>query len=168
VKALASRRHGLAEFARVLRLLARRRGARWTARGAFETRRVLSVHGTPWRVTCAIHAVPAGTLRVQFQSSITLWPVTLRKRPGWKRGGWSAALRTKGWYRACEGELGQHGYRGRWQASPWGRFGDFWKPLRDAGAALGEMERLERLATESFGACTPASRTRARRRRRPS
>jgi hypothetical protein len=72
------------------------------ARAAFETRRVVSVDGKPWRVYYKIHAVPAGRLRVEFQSSITLWPERLRKRPGWKRGGWSTALRKKRWYQGCE------------------------------------------------------------------
>ena len=120
-------------------------------------RRVVSVDGKPWRVCYAIHAVPASRLRVEFRSSITLWPERLRKRPGWKRGGWSAALRKKAWYQGCEQQLDQHGYEGRWQASPWGRFGDFWKSLKDTAAVLAEVELLEQLEAESFGAWTPSS-----------
>jgi hypothetical protein len=145
---MASRVHGLAAVVQVLRFVARRRGTRWMARAGFHAERVVPVDGTPWRVSYTIHAVPAGPPRVEFTSSITLWPETPRKRPGWKRGGWDAALRRKKWYQACGRQLGQHGYAGRWQASPWGRFGDFRKPLKDTAAVLAEVVRLERLRAE--------------------
>jgi hypothetical protein len=145
---MATRRHGLAAVAQVLRFFARRPGTRWAARAGFVTERVVSVDGQPWRVICTIHAVPAGPRRVEFQSSVTLWPRTLEKRPRWKRGGWNVALRKKKWYQACERRLGRHGYQGRWPASPWGRFGDFWKPLKDTAAVLAEVARLEQLGAE--------------------
>jgi hypothetical protein len=146
----ASRRPGLAEIGRLVRLFARRQRLRWVARAGFETSRDIAVGDEPWRVCYAIHVIPAGPRGVELKSSITLWPAATRKRPGWRRGGRSPTLRAKGWYETCRRRLGQHGYAGRWQASPWGRFGSFWKPLKDTAAVSAEIAALERLPAALF------------------
>ena len=45
----------------------------------------------------------------------------------------------------CEREIRRHGYSGEWRKSPWGRFGDFWKRLKDAKAVADEAKRLDDL-----------------------
>ena len=120
----------------------------WRVRTHLERRRVERVGHTHFRMTCAIHATPLlRGLNVEVKSSITLWPASRRRLPaGWKRAGWNADLLKARWYQACQRELKRLGYDGKWQASPWGRFGDFWKDLDTPSAIAAEIKLLARLS----------------------
>jgi hypothetical protein len=110
------------------------------------------VGGTHFRVTYAIHATPLlRGLDVEIKSSVTLCPPARTKLPaGWKRGGWNKELRRARWYQACQRELNGLGYVGAWQASPWGRFGDFWKDLDTADEVADEIRLLSRLSDRAW------------------
>jgi hypothetical protein len=107
---------------------------------------------TYFRVTYAIHATPLlRGLNVEVKSSITLWPPAHRRLPaGWKRAGWNAELLEAGWYQACKRELKRLGFDGKWRASPWGRFGDFWKDLDTPSTFPAEIRLLARLSQRAW------------------
>ena len=124
----------------------------WRVRTHVERRRVERVGRTHFRATYAIHATPLlRGLNVEVKSSITLWPPARRRLPaGWKRAGWNADLLKKRWYQACQRELQRLGYDGQWKASPWGRFGDFWKDLDTPSAIAAEIRLLARLSDRAW------------------
>ena len=110
-----------------------------------EAQHMVSVGLTRWTVCYKVHVIPSR--RTQFKASITLWPRT-RHRPA--HPGWHPQLLKAGWYQTCQRELHRYGYRGSWAASPFGRFGDFWKTLRDFNALTKEAHVLEGLRPESL------------------
>jgi hypothetical protein len=116
------------------------------------------------RVICNIHVVPGGR-DVPFQSSVTIWQASKRKQSDWKKGGWNATLSSAGWYEAVQLALEPYGYVGKWQASPWGRFGDFWKMLKGADSAMAEVEVLDEILRQSWRGARAASATRRRKSR---
>jgi hypothetical protein len=59
--------------------------------------------------------------------------------------GWDKELLKQDWYQKRQRQLRSFGYRGRWEACPAGRFGDFWKTLKDTKTAAAEVRRLDRL-----------------------
>src|SRR5262249_4180299 len=91
-----------------------------------------------------IHAVPRGRGRVGFAASITLWPA-LKGTRGRARGAHGAAGETR-WYRETRRQVRRYGYRGQWETSSTGRWGNFWKKLVDVNAAAAEARFLERVA----------------------
>src|SRR5437879_2858818 len=94
-----------------------------------EARQLISVARTQWTVCYKIHVIPSN--RTQYRASITLWPRATRRLVSRAEPGWHADLAKSNWYRACRENLRRRGYQGRWLWSPWGRFGDFWKSLKD-------------------------------------
>ena len=109
-----------------------------------EAERVVSVGRTKWTVCYKVHVIPSR--RIEYKTSITLWPRTRQNRA---RLGWHPHLVKSNWYQACLRELRRYGYHGNWLSSPYGRFGDFWKTLRDFSALARETRFLERLRKES-------------------
>jgi hypothetical protein len=120
------------------------------ATAGFARRDVVTVDGRWWTITYKIHAIrPEGAraTKVDFKSSITVWPPDNHgeKKAARVRDGSDAGRLTKEWRRRCQREIRQHGYRGRWQESPYGQFGDFWKTLTGARAVAAEVKLLDRL-----------------------
>jgi hypothetical protein len=116
----------------------------WLASAGVEAQRVVSVGRTRWTVCYKVHVIPAR--RREFKASITLWPRGRRRIASRRRtGGWNSDLLQHGWYDSSALELRRHGYRGTWQWSPWGRFGDFWKDLTSMKDLVAEVRILERL-----------------------
>src|SRR2546426_2384755 len=99
---------------------------------------VVSVGPTKWTVCYKVHVIPSR--RTQYKASITLWPRTRQNRA---RPGWHPHLVKSNWYQACLREPRRYGYHGNWLSSPYGRFGDFWKPLRDFSALARETRFQE-------------------------
>jgi hypothetical protein len=108
----------------------------------YELRRSIRVHGSLWTACLKVHVVPAPDVsrrrrpRIEFKSSVTLWPPRLSKQE-------KAELARKGWYEDVLRLLRQAGYGGRWMSSPSGKFGDFWKDLHDIQRIRKEAEWLE-------------------------
>src|SRR5437867_11657048 len=142
---------------RCARLSAFDRLATWCLTSAgVEARHVVSVAGTKWTVCYKVHVIPAH--RTQYRASITLWPKTRKRFVSRAQPGWHADLVRGDWYHDCRRELRRRGYDGRWVWSPYGRFGDFWKTLKDVTSLAREARALERLRKEpSF--CPPGRRT---------
>jgi hypothetical protein len=116
----------------------------WLANAGVETQRVVSVGRTKWTVCYKVHVIPSR--RIEYKASITLWPnVRREKLTSRRQPGWHPDLVKTNWYQACGRELRRHGYHGSWQWSSWGRFGDFWKSLKDFRALAREAHALERL-----------------------
>lgn len=135
---------------RVLRLFEDLQGAWITANAGFERREALAVDGKQWTVIYKLHVIRSegdSAGKVDLKSSITLWPPTAPKRKvaDGSKDGWDANLLKQHWYQTCQRQLRRYGYRGRWQPSPVGRFGDFWKTLRDAKTAAKELKLLDRV-----------------------
>ena len=121
----------------------------WSLENAgIEVRRAVSVGRTKWTICYKVHVIPSR--QPQYKASITLWPPAGRKLASRRSAGWRADLLEIGWYKRAGRELRRHGYRGRWQWSPWGRFGDFWKALRDVDALAAEVHVLDHLRQEPF------------------
>src|SRR5262245_3593862 len=97
----------------ICRLFHSRRAGGWVHRANFENSRELSVRGVRVRVICTLHVVPGTGRDIPFQASVTIWPGWKRRLPP-KSTGWNSRLSAIGWYKACEQELAQHGYRGKW------------------------------------------------------
>jgi hypothetical protein len=125
---------------------------RWRmTHGGVEARQLVSVAGTKWTVCYKVHVIPAR--RTQYKASITLWPKTKKRLLSRAQPGWHADLVANNWYHACRRELRRRGYHGRWLWSPYGRFGDFWKPMKDITSLAREAHALERFRKEpSFAA----------------
>ena len=116
----------------------------WLASAGVEAQRIVTVGRTRWTACYKVHVIPPR--RGGYKASITLWPrVRARLREKGRSGGWNAELIQAGWYERSARLLRQHGYRGTWQSSPWGRFGDFWKTLKTMDALAKEVRVLERL-----------------------
>jgi hypothetical protein len=116
----------------------------WLASAGVEAQRILTVGKTKWTACYKVHVVPPR--RAEYKASITLWPRVRRRLVSQRRsGGWNAELLDQGWYDRSSRELPRHGYRGTWQWSPWGRFGDFWKTLTSMSDLAVEVRTLERL-----------------------
>jgi hypothetical protein len=116
----------------------------WLASAGVEAQRVVSVGRTKWTLCYKVHVIPSR--KIEYKASITLWPNVRRKRfTSRRQPGWLPDLVKARWYQACERQLRRHGYRGRWQWSPWGRFGDFWKTLEDFSSLAREARKLEQL-----------------------
>jgi hypothetical protein len=117
----------------------------WREGVGFERREQVAAAGWQWTVVYKIHTLPAmtGPATHEFKSSITVWPAAPPTRP---RGhGLRDTEAVSGWRQHVQSRLRRHGYRGRWEKSPDGRFGDFWKSLPSAAAVAVEVKRLERL-----------------------
>ena len=112
-----------------------------------EARDVLVVGPTKWTVCYKLHVIPSR--RILYKASITLWPRTRARR---LLPDWHPHLLKANWYQACRQQLRRHGYRGSWAPSPYGRFGDFWKTLRNFNALPREARLLQRLRGTSLAA----------------
>lgn len=113
------------------------------ASAGVEARRIISVGRTKWTVCYKVHVVPSRTTK--YKASVTLWPNARRRLASRRQAGWHPDLVKANWYQACGRRLRRHGYRGKWQWSPWGRFGDFWKTLKDFSSLAREAHKLEHL-----------------------
>lgn len=113
----------------------------WLASAGVEARRVVSVGRTKCTVCYKVHVIPSR--KIEYKASITLWPNARRRLASRRQPGWQPDLVKAHWYQACGRELRRHGYRGSWQWSPWGRFGDFWKTLKDFSSLAQEARKLE-------------------------
>jgi hypothetical protein len=123
----------------------------WLASAGVEAQRVVSVGRKKWTICYKVHVIPSR--KIEYKASITLWPKVRRKRLTSRRQrGWDADLIKTNWYQACCRELRRYGYRGSWLWSPWGRYGDFWKTLKDFGSLAREAHVLERLRKAPFPA----------------
>jgi hypothetical protein len=128
----------------------------WSLAGAAaEARRVVSVRRTKWTVCYKVHVIPSP--RITYKASITLWPRARKRLTSRRELGWHPDLVKGKWYRGCGRELRRHGYRGSWRWSPFGRFGDYWKVLRDFNSLAREVRLLEHLRREPlFGTARAA------------
>jgi hypothetical protein len=124
---------------------------------AVEAKRVVSVGRTKWTACYKVHVIPSR--RIQYKTSITLWPRTTTTLASRRHPGWHPDLAKAKWYQACTRELRRHGYRGRWLWSPSGRFGDFWKTLGGADSLAREVRLLDRLRRAPFIAVGPSNTT---------
>ena len=115
----------------------------WLASGGIETQRTISVGRAKLTVCYKVHVI--SSRRLTYKASITVWPTARRRFTSRTQLGWHPDLVKMGWYQACAREFRRHGYHGRWRWSPCGRFGDFWKSLKDSSALAREAHRLERL-----------------------
>ena len=101
----------------------------------------VTIDGKRWTVSLRIDAYHVDrdlSKQPRLRSSITLWP------PRSANGKKTAAERK--WAQAAEQEIRRHGYEGEWRRSPaGGRFGDFWKSLRNAKGVAAEVRRLNDL-----------------------
>jgi len=127
----------------------------WLASGGLEAQRVVSVGRTRWTVCYKVHVIPSR--RTEYKANITLWPHAQKRIRSRRHPGWHPDLVKGKWYQACGRELRRHGYHGTWQWSPWGRFGDFWKSLKDSGSLAREAHFLERLRSEPFSPAGPSN-----------
>lgn len=106
---------------------------------SYERRSIIKIDSTRWTLICKIHAAQFTKPGVQLRASITLWPSGRARKPD---NGWHPALLKRGWYEKSQRELRRYGYRGRWQESPSGRFGDFWKRI-DSKKLASEARALD-------------------------
>ena len=121
-----------------------------------EARRVVSVRRTTWTVCYKVPVIPLR--RIECKSSITLWPRARKTLASRRQPGWHPDLVKGGnWYQAYGRELRRHGYHGSWLWSPCGRFGDFWKTLRDSNSLAREVRLLEHLRREPFFGTGPSN-----------
>lgn len=111
-----------------------------------EARRVISVGRVKWTVCYKVHIIASGT--TEYKASVTLWPNPRKRLTSRGGAGWQPDLVKANWYQACGRQLRRHGYRGSWQWSPWGRFGDFWKPLKDLSSLVREAHKLDHLRND--------------------
>jgi len=109
------------------------------ASAGFESRRAVSVGRVKMTVCHKLHVIPSR--RTKYKASITVWPSARRRLGSARRRGWHPDLVKIGWYQACARALRRHGYRGTWRWSPWGRFGDFWKSLKDSDSLAQEAHK---------------------------
>ncbi len=116
----------------------------WLASAGVEAQRIVTVGRTRWTVCYKVHVIPPR--RGGYKASITLWPrVRTRLGSTRRRGGWNGELVQSGWYERSARLLRRHGYRGTWESSPWGRFGDFWKTLKSMNDLAKEARILDQL-----------------------
>ncbi len=125
------------------------------ASAGVEAQRVVSVRRTKWTVCYKVHVIPSR--RIEYKASITLWPRARKRLPSRRQPGWHRDLVKRNWYQACGRELRRHGYHGSWLWSPYGRFGDFWKTLRDLSSLAREVRLLEHLRREPFFGAGPSN-----------
>src|SRR5262245_22876671 len=147
------------EFDAVVHLvrLFRGLGVPWQVGNAgFEPRVPFRVAGFTGTVVYKVHAIGFGERRLRFKVSVTLWPRDAVRGGSARTRKRSARLVQTG-LEACGRALRRHGYRGDWPASPWGRFGDFWKSLRDVKAVRSEVRVLERWVEAPPWAAVPSS-----------
>jgi hypothetical protein len=110
----------------------------------YELRNVMEVDGKRWARIFKVHVYEnsdprEGVYRLVFRSSITIWPPPdLTKAEARK-------LRVKGWYKDIEKTVSRGGYRGEWNSSPYGLFGDFWKDLGSPSEIRLEAKLLEKI-----------------------
>ena len=135
---------------RMWRFLEAGRDAWRAANASIERRDVAVVDGTRWTIFRKIHANRIRGDRadkLDFRASITIWPGTTIKSEGLARfRGISKDKPTlQAWRRQLQGKIRKQGYRGRWQRSPWGPHGDFWKTLKAARAVRAEVKLLDEL-----------------------
>ena len=135
---------------RLWRFFEARPGAWKAANVGFERRDVAVIDATRWIIIRKIHANRIKGARLEkldFRASITIWHGSTIKSAGLARfRGISKDTPTvQAWRRQLERKVRRQGYRGRWQRSPWGPHGDFWKTLRDARAARAEVKLLDNL-----------------------
>jgi hypothetical protein len=116
----------------VLKLLATLDSPWQIGAAGFETRVPLTSGALSGTVVYKVHTVGWSESRMRFLASVTVWPRRAAKR----RLGADAE---KKWRAACTRALRAHGYRGKWRASPWGLFADYWKSLKDLRALHAEV-----------------------------
>ena len=136
-------------LARLWRFFEARRGGWVAANAGFERLDVVVIDRTPWAIFRKVHVLRDQAVRLdkfEFRASITIWPgrTTRNKRLARPRGA-SNDKPVQGWPLEVQRKIRRQGYRGHWAKSPWGRFGDFWKTLKDARAVRAEVERLDKL-----------------------
>jgi len=127
-------------YTRVARLFEAFDGAWSMASAGFVKSETIEVAGKGWIVSFRIDAYHVDrdlTTKPRLRASITLWP------PRHPKARQTVAERQ--WVRDSEQDIRANGYEGEWRRSPWGRFGDFWKDLRDARAVAAEVARLDQL-----------------------
>jgi hypothetical protein len=135
---------------RLWRFFEEHHGVWWAANAGFERRDAVTVDGTRWTIIYKIHVVRSEGARadkLDFKSSITVWPATtaVRRRPARVPDESDAGRLSKEWRQKCQREIRQHGYRGGWEKSPAGQFGDFWKTLKDASSVATEVKLLDQM-----------------------
>ena len=127
------------------------RRAGWIAANAgFERLDVIVIDGSRWAIFRKVHVIRDQAVRMDkfdFRASITIWPGTTTRSKRLVRAPDISNDRpaVQGWRREVQRKIRRQGYRGHWARSPWGRFGDFWKTLKDARAVRAEVERLDKL-----------------------
>jgi len=132
-----ARRREFHELLRLIRFFTRRGGPWQVGATGFEARLRLRIGGRTGSIVYKLHTLGWGERRMRYLASVTIWPSSRRTRTEETRA--SRAFRE-----SCSRTLRRHGYRGKWQRSPWGRFGDFWKRLKDLRALHHEAAMLER------------------------
>jgi len=114
----------------------------WTSSVNFEgQQRAFTVEGTRWKMFFHVYAArlrSKSASKVEFKSTITLWPTGLTKNK-------EARLRKSKWPERCQRQMRRHGYRGKWDQSPHGPFALFEKTLRDVKAVTAEVVLLDEL-----------------------
>ena len=101
-----------------------------------------------WSVCMKIHVLPAGEGPLaprQFKASISILPI--KRSPKEEK-----MLDRAGWFESTRDALTRAGYRGKWAASPFGRWGDFWKELANIAAVRREADRMSKM---QLGVPTP-------------
>lgn len=95
-------------------------GRGWQVSGAnYDLHRIVLVRDVRWQVTFGLHIL---ILRrnVAFKMSSALWPPDAGERTQRISG-------ESGWYRLSADRLRSIGFRGKWDDSPHGRWGEFWR-----------------------------------------
>jgi hypothetical protein len=152
LKAQRRRRTGsLDPLAQLCTAVAALPGGWWTARAAFERRQDVMLEDGRWTICYKIHAHRLHSDgKPDIDASITLWPPSRRRsKTATRNEGWNPQLLKKKWYESARRALARHGYKGSWDVSPYGRFGDFWKKgIKDTKAALAEVKVFDRVQSE--------------------
>lgn len=124
--------------------LFRGRGAVWAPRDAgYELVRLARGDEKDWLVRLKLHVAPATREddgRRAFRATVTWWPPRPRAQTDDKR-----TTAPGGWYALVTRVLRQVGYRGQWEHSPFGTFGNFSKDLRGPADVRREARLLETL-----------------------
>jgi hypothetical protein len=131
------------DFATVLRMMATLRSPWQIGAAGFEVRvpfRALA--GIRGSLVYKVHTIGWAERRMRFFGSVTIWP-RMEARVTRRLGKASAARVEKACQERCNRVLRQQGYRARWHRTPWGKFGDYWKPLQDLRKLYAEIRLYE-------------------------
>lgn len=124
----------------------------WNA--AYSMSRTLEMSNQPWTCCASFHVI--GHARsCEVRASLTLWPKGVLK---------PARKHRFNEYDRITAELLKIGYAGRWQESPQGRFGDFWKHLKNGSTS--KIRREARIIEAFLDEVTGSRRVGARIHRR--